>query len=101
MFFTTKAAMSATVLNCDFLTSALGGGSSGSAPLSNPTTAGALAPSPDAPWQSAQCSPYSFCPCATCSANVAGAGVAVLSLFAVSAGFDWPQPATAATQIRY
>ena len=37
----------------------------GRAPFEMPTTAGALPPLPDAPWQLAHCSPYSFCPSAT------------------------------------
>src|SRR6185295_10095181 len=66
-------ATSATVLNWVLRYFAFGDGLSGSAPVFNPTTGGALPPVPDAPWQLAQLSANSFCPRATCSANVAGA----------------------------
>src|SRR4051812_46442180 len=73
MFGTTKPATSAAVLNRVLRALAPAGGSSGSAPLSRPTSRGALAPSPPAPWQPEHFAPYSCWPAVTCSAKVAGA----------------------------
>src|SRR4051812_22058964 len=73
MFGTTKPATSAAVLNRVLRALAPAGGSSGSAPFSRPTSRGAFAPSPPAPWQPEHFAPYSCWPAVTCSAKLAGA----------------------------